>query len=352
MSAHEIKKIAVLTSGGDAPGMNAALRAVVLAAEHYGLQVTAFRHGYKGLLENDAVPLVAQDVLHILQYSGTIIKSARCPEFKTDEAAKKAAQNLQSNDIDALVVIGGDGSFRGAEHLSHHWNGQIIGVPGTIDNDLYGTDATIGFATAVSIAMDALDKIRDTAEAMDRVFIVEVMGREAGFIGLSSTMASGAERMILPELQREKPLTIAALVKHIERVKKVRGESSYVMVLSEHQWPGGAVALAEQLEAEYHLPCRPCLLGHIQRGGSPAAADRILAAQLGVYAIELALQGETLVMSGIQGNKAVATPLPDTWQIDKPLDPNLVHIQHRVFNPVKKNGDAELSAKNSVTNVA
>jgi len=339
VAAQEIKKIAVLTSGGDAPGMNAALRAVVLAAEHYGLEAYAFRHGYLGVLQNDISRIEASDVLHILQYSGTIIKSARCPEFKTVESAQLAAKNLDDNQIDALIVIGGDGSFRGAEHLAAHWSGQVIGVPGTIDNDLYGTDITIGFTTAVDIAMDALDKIRDTAEAMDRVFIVEVMGRDAGFIGLNSTMASGAERMILPELQKEKPLTIAALVKHINKVQEVRGDSSYVMVLSEHQWPGGAVALAEQLEAEYHLPCRPCLLGHIQRGGPPAATDRILAAQLGVYAVELALQGENRVMAGIQNNKPVATPLQDTWQQDKPLDPNLVHIQHRIFNPVKKNGD-------------
>jgi len=334
-----VKRIGVLTSGGDAPGMNAALRAVVLAAEHYGLDVIAFRHGYRGLLENDVMPIKADDVLHILQYSGTIIKSARCPEFKEAAAAKVASGNLKKNEIDALIIIGGDGSFRGADHLANHWDGQIIGVPGTIDNDLFGTDSTIGFATAVSIAMDALDKIRDTAEAMDRIFIVEVMGREAGFIGLSATMASGAERMILPELQKEKPLTIAALVKHIERVKQVRGDCSYVMVLSEHQWPGGAVALAEQLEAEYKLPCRPCLLGHIQRGGPPAAADRILASQLGVYAIELVLQGATRVMAGLRDNRTVATALEETWRQRKPLDPNLVHIQHKVFNPVKRNGE-------------
>lgn len=337
-----IKTIAVLTSGGDAPGMNAAIRAVVLAAEHHGLTTLAFRHGYRGLLQNDVTPLIADDVLHILQHSGTIIKSARCPEFKTAEAAQQAAENLNKNNVDALVVIGGDGSFRGADHLGQYWNGQIIGVPGTIDNDLFGTDDTIGFATAVHIAMDALDKIRDTAEAMDRVFIVEVMGREAGFIGLNATMASGAERMILPELQREKPLTIAALVKHIQRVKEVRGDSSYVMVLSEHQWPGGAVALSEQLEAEYNLPCRPCLLGHIQRGGAPSPADRILASQLGVYAIELALQGRTGVMAGLQSNQPVAVPLPDTWQQRKVLDPNLVHIQHRIFNPVKKNAEPDI----------
>lgn len=336
MTAPIIKKIAVLTSGGDAPGMNAAVRAVVLAAAHYEIEVIAFRHGYRGLLENDVTPLASNDVLHILQYSGTFIKSARCPQFQEAEAAQQAADNLNSHQVDALIVIGGDGSFRGADHLANFWQGQIIGVPGTIDNDLYGTDATIGYATAVATAMDALDKIRDTAEAMDRVFIVEVMGRDAGFIGLSSTMASGAERMILPELQREKPLTIAALVKHIERVQKIRGDSSYVMVLSEHQWPGGAVALAEQLEAEYHLPCRPCLLGHIQRGGPPAAADRILASQLGVYAVELIREGVSRVMAGLVSNETVATPLAETWQKRKPLDPNLVHIQHTIFNPVKK----------------
>lgn len=337
MSSQTIKRIGVLTSGGDAPGMNAALRAVVLAAEHYGIETIAFRHGYQGLLENDAMPIKAKDVLHILQYSGTIIKSARCQRFKENDAAKEAAANLDAQNIDALVVIGGDGSFRGADHLANHWQGKIIGVPGTIDNDLYGTDMTIGYATAVNIAMDALDKIRDTADAMDRVFIVEVMGRDAGFIGLGSAMAAGAERMILPELQKEKPLTVAALVKHIQRVQEIRGEGSYVMVLSEHQWPGGAVSLAEQLEAEHHLPCRPCLLGHIQRGGPPAPADRILASELGVHAVELLLAGEHRVMAGKRANERVAVPLADTWQKKNPLDQNLLRIQHEIFNPVKKN---------------
>lgn len=335
-SQKTIKRIGVLTSGGDAPGMNAALRAVVLAAEHYGIETIAFRHGYQGLLDNDAVPMQAKDVLHILQYSGTIIKSARCRRFKEVEAAQLAAKNLDSLNIDALIVIGGDGSFRGADHLANHWQGQIIGVPGTIDNDVYGTDQTIGYATAVAIAMDALDKIRDTADAMDRVFIVEVMGRDAGFIGLCSAMSSGAERMILPELQKEKALTISALVKHIKRVQEIRGEGSYVMVLSEHQWPGGAVALSEQLEAEYHLPCRPCLLGHIQRGGPPAPADRILASELGVYAVELILAGAHRVMAAKSQNACVAVPLRETWEKKHPLDENLLRIQHEIFNPVKK----------------
>lgn len=333
------QRIGVLTSGGDAPGMNAALRAVVLAAEHYDMEVIAFRHGYEGLLNNEYLSLKAADVLHVLQYSGTIIKSARCPRFKEVAAAQLAAENLDALGLSALVVIGGDGSFRGAEHLSQYWQGQIIGVPGTINNDLYGTDATIGYATAVAIAMDALDKIRDTADAMDRVFIVEVMGRHAGFIGLSSAMAAGAERMILPELQRDKPLTVAALVKHIKRVEAVRGPGSYVMVLSEHQWPGGAVALSEQLEAEFDMPCRPCLLGHIQRGGAPAPSDRILASQLGVHAIELILQGATRVMAGIKANQMVAVPLVDTWTKKNPLDENLLRIQHEIFNPVKKSAN-------------
>ncbi|WP_417659625.1 ATP-dependent 6-phosphofructokinase [Pseudidiomarina sp.] len=330
------QRIGVLTSGGDAPGMNAALRAVVLAAEHYGMDVIAFRHGYEGLLNNEHIPLHAADVAHVLQYSGTIIKSARCPRFKEDESAQLAADNLNSLNISALIVIGGDGSFRGAHHLSNYWSGQIIGVPGTIDNDLFGTDATIGYSTAVAIAMDALDKIRDTADAMDRVFIVEVMGRHAGFIGLMSAMASGAERMILPELQKDKPLTVAALVKHIKRVEAVRGPGSYVMVLSEHQWPGGAVALSEQLEAEYDMPCRPCLLGHIQRGGPPTASDRVLASELGVHAVELILKGETGVMTGLKAGQLVAVPLIDTWTKKNPLDENLLRIQHEIFNPVKK----------------
>lgn len=335
-SEKTIQRIAVITSGGDAPGMNACIRAVVLTAQHYGIEVLAFRHGYEGLLNNDWQRLDETNVLHILQYSGTIIKSARSERFKQAEAAQEAARNLDAHQVDALVVIGGDGSFRGTDHLSHHWDGQVIGVPGTIDNDLFGTDDTIGYSTAVETAMDALDKIRDTAEAMDRVFIVEVMGRHAGFIGLSSAMASGAERMILPELQREKPLTVASIVKHIEAVQRVRGDSSYVMVLSEHQWPGGAVRLAEQLEDRLHLPCRPCLLGHTQRGGRPTAHDRILATRLGVHAVQLIRQGISGVMAGTSGQGLAETPLAETWQKRKGLSQEWVDIQQSLFNPVKK----------------
>ncbi|EKE80499.1 ATP-dependent 6-phosphofructokinase [Idiomarina xiamenensis] len=332
----KIGRIGVLTSGGDAPGMNASLRAVVLAAKHHSIDVVAFRHGYEGLLNDDWQHMNESDVLHILQYSGTIIKSARSERFREADAPAAAAQVLDKHQIDALIVIGGDGSFRGAGHLGSVWQKPIVGIPGTIDNDLYGTDATIGYATAVETAMDALDKIRDTAEAMDRVFIVEVMGRHAGFIGLSSAMAAGAERMILPELQKQKPLTVEALVKHIENVQKVRGDSSYVMVLSENQWPGGAVRLAEQLEDRLHLPCRPCLLGHIQRGGRPTASDRILATRIGVHAVNLVMAGANQVMAGIIADQPVATPLADTWQQRKGLSEEMIQIQQTLFNPVKR----------------
>ncbi|MGM0481720.1 MAG: 6-phosphofructokinase [Pseudomonadota bacterium] len=335
-SIDAIDRIAVITSGGDAPGMNAAIRAVVLAAENYGIEVVGFRHGYEGLLNNDFIKLAREQVEHIVQYSGTIIKSARSERFKSDDGAREAAENLDAHQIDGFIVIGGDGSFRGAEHLAKFWQGPIVGIPGTIDNDLFGTDFTIGYDTAVETAMDALDKIRDTAEAMDRVFIVEVMGRNAGYIGISSAMACGSERMILPELQKDKPLTVEALVKHIEAVHKIRGNSSYVMVLCENQWPGGAVRLAEQLEDRLDFPCRPCLLGHVQRGGRPTAMDRILATRLGVHAVELIRKGETAVMSGVQRDELVATPLQDTWMQRKQLSQELIDIQTKVFNPVKK----------------
>jgi len=335
-SSRLIERIAVITSGGDAPGMNAALRAVVLAAEHDGIDVVGFRHGYEGLLNNDYMKLGRDEVEHILQYSGTIIKSARSERFKTDEGGIEAAHNLDAQNVDAFIVIGGDGSFRGANHLAKFWQGPIIGIPGTIDNDLFGTDNTIGYDTAVETAMDALDKIRDTAEAMDRVFIVEVMGRNAGYIAISSAMASGAERMILPELQKDKPLTIDALVKHVEGVNRVRGDSSYVMVLCENQWPGGAVRLAEQLEDRLNFPCRPCLLGHVQRGGRPTAMDRILATRLGVYAVQLVQEGITGVMAGIEKNELVTTPLEDTWVKRKVLSQELIDIQTKCFNPIKK----------------
>lgn len=335
-SDNTINRIAIITSGGDAPGMNAAIRAVVLTAENYGIDTMGFRHGYEGLLTNDVVKLDREDVEHILQYSGTIIKSARSERFKEDDGAREAASNLDAHQIDALIVIGGDGSFRGAEHLAHFWGGPIIGIPGTIDNDLYGTDNTIGYDTAVETAMDALDKIRDTAEAMDRVFIVEVMGRNAGYIGISSAMACGAERMILPELQKDKPLTVDALVKHIESMQRVRGNASYVMVLCEHQWTGGAVRLAEQLEDRLNFPCRPCLLGHVQRGGRPTAMDRILATRLGVHAVELVRQNKTGLMASIVSNELTETPFEDTWTQRKQLNEELIHIQQNVFNPVKK----------------
>lgn len=335
-SSEAINRIGVITSGGDAPGMNAALRAIVLTAENYGIEVIGFRHGYEGILTNDYTKLAREDVEHILQYSGTIIKSARSERFKTDDGGREAADNLDAHQIDGFIVIGGDGSFRGANHLAKFWQGPIIGVPGTIDNDLYGTDNTIGYDTAVETAMDALDKIRDTAEAMDRVFIVEVMGRNAGYIGISSALACGSERMILPELQKDKPLTVEALVKHIESLHRIRGDSSYVMVLCENQWPGGAVRLAEQLEDRLNFPCRPCLLGHVQRGGRPTAMDRILATRLGVHAVELVRQKQTTVMAGIERNELVATPLQDTWMKRKQLSQELIDIQTKLFNPVKK----------------
>ena len=335
-SSDAINRIAVITSGGDAPGMNAAIRAVVLTAEHHGIEVVGFRHGYEGLLTNDYIKLSRENVEHILQYSGTIIKSARSERFKTDDGGREAAENLDAHQIDGFIVIGGDGSFRGADHLAKFWQGAIIGIPGTIDNDLFGTDNTIGYDTAVETAMDALDKIRDTAEAMDRVFIVEVMGRNAGYIGISSAMACGSERMILPELQKDKPLTVEALVKHIEGVHRVRGDSSYVMVLCENQWPGGAVRLAEQLEDRLNFPCRPCLLGHVQRGGRPTAMDRILATRLGVHAVELAMSGATGVMAGIASNELTSVPLQETWMQRKQLSQELINIQTKLFNPVKK----------------
>lgn len=335
-SIDTINRIAIITSGGDAPGMNAAVRAVVLTAEHYGIEVVGFRHGYEGVLTNDYVKLAREQVEHIVQCSGTIIKSARSEQFKSDEGGREAAENLDAHQIDGFIVIGGDGSFRGADHLAKFWQGPIIGIPGTIDNDLYGTDFTIGYDTAVETAMDALDKIRDTAEAMDRVFIVEVMGRNAGYIGISSAMACGSERMILPELQKDKPLTVEALVKHIEAVHRIRGDSSYVMVLCENQWPGGAVRLSEQLEDRLNFPCRPCLLGHVQRGGRPTATDRILATRLGVHAVELIRKGETGVMSGIERDQLVATPLQETWMQRKQLSQELIDIQTKIFNPVKK----------------
>lgn len=331
-----MRKIALLTSGGDAPGMNACIRSIVLTGLHFGLEVVGYRHGYNGLLEQDYLTLRAKDVSNIIQRGGTILRSARCQAFKQIESAQLAAKNLDALGIEALMVIGGDGSLRGAAHLSGYWGGQVIGLPGTIDNDICGSDATIGYFTAIDTALESIDKIRDTADAFERIFLVEVMGRHAGFIGLSAAIASASDQVLVPELAQDKQLELESLVTHIKTARKRRGSASYIIVLAENLWPGGVYSLARTLSEKAQVECRPVVLGHVQRGGSPVTQDRLLATKLGAFAVESALAGKTMLMVGEQDNKLTLTPFEDCWQGQKPLDPYLVKIQQTLFDIVKR----------------
>ena len=321
MTQTPAKKIAILTSGGDAPGMNAAIRAIVRTASYHGMAVIGYIGGYHGLVENQWTELNNRSVSNIIQRGGTLLKSARCMAFKTEEGRQKAARNLQTAGVDALLVIGGDGSLRGAHGLSQIWNGQIIGLPGTIDNDLYGTDWTIGYFTALDTALDAIDKIRDTADAIDRVFLVEVMGRIAGFIALGVGIGAGAEEILVPENSFD-PDT---LIENINAAKR-KGKVSYIIVVAEGACDGGASALAKLLEQKSGIECRACILGYIQRGGSPSVLDRMLAAKLGAYAVQRVLDNASGIMVGSVNKELVSTPLEQTWSNKKKLDDYLLQI--------------------------
>ncbi|RUO18430.1 ATP-dependent 6-phosphofructokinase [Aliidiomarina iranensis] len=318
-------KIAVITSGGDAPGMNACIRAIVNTAWQDNVEVVGFRHGFRGIVQNLAQPLHPDDMRLVSQRGGTFLKSSRFPEFREIASAQAAAEVLDSHGISALIVIGGDGSFRGAAHLQEHWQGQVIGIPGTIDNDIAGTDTTIGFATAVDTAMDAIDKVRETAEAMARVFLIEVMGRHAGFIGLHAAIAGAAEAMLLPELEPQPKL--AEMADNILQARKAFPDSSYVVVVAENLWPGGVHELGNNLSKATGVTCHPCPLGHIQRGGRPNAQDRILATQLGAAAVSAILEDKRSIMIGLEQEHVVEVPLHSILARDKPLDRRLVQLQ-------------------------
>lgn len=325
-----MKRVGVLTSGGDAPGMNAAIRAIVLTGAAYNIDIIGFRHGFNGLLDDDYQTLLPQHVQNIIQHGGTILKSARCKALHTTEGAKQAAEALQRLQLDALVVIGGDGSFRGALAIADYYQGQIIGVPGTIDNDVDGTDYTIGFATAIDTALDAIDKIRDTADAFERIFLVELMGRHSGYITLSAGIAAGAEQIVCPEFGALQPDALKTLIAPVQRAQLLRGKSSYIIVVAENSYPGGTTALAEALSSALGIECRACILGHIQRGGSPVGADRILATKLGAYAIEQLMQGAHLMMAGEINQQAVLYPLAQTSAKKKQIDPYLARWQQTI----------------------
>lgn len=316
-----MKRIGVFTSGGDAPGMNACLRAVVRTAIYNNLEVIGIRRGYTGMVEGDLIPMSMRSVSNIIQRGGTILETGRCKEFMQKSGRRKAGMVLERENIDGLIAIGGDGTFRGAYEFYKEWKIPIIGVPGTIDNDIYGTDFTIGFDTAINTALEAVDRIRDTAAAHERIFIVEVMGRHAGFIGLDVGVSSGAEEILIPET----PTDLEGICKRLTE-GRARGKTSSIIIVSEGDEKGGAIALGERIKEKCSLDYRVCILGHVQRGGSPTVRDRVLATKLGYYAVMGLLEGRKNVMVGEVNNRIKYTPLKDTWTKKKPIDKTLLHI--------------------------
>ncbi len=315
-----IKCIGILTSGGDAPGMNAAIRAVTRAAIYNGFAVKGIYRGYKGLVTREIKEFKTQNVSNIIQMGGTILKTARCAEFKTEEGRKLAYENMKAEGIDALVVIGGDGSLTGARIFATEYNFPIVGIPGTIDNDLYGTDKTIGYDTALNTIMDCVDKIRDTASSHERLFFIEVMGRDAGFLALNGAIASGCEAAIIPEISTEVD-QLAELIEHGFRKSK----NSSIVLVAESPVTGGAMGLADRVKNEYpQYDVRVSILGHLQRGGSPTATDRILASRLGAAAIDALMEDQRNVMVGIRNDEIVYVPFFKAIKYDKPVDRSLL----------------------------
>ena len=321
-----IKCIGILTSGGDAPGMNAAIRAVTRSAIYNGLQVKGIYRGYKGLITGEIKEFKTENVSNIIQLGGTILKTARCQEFRTPEGRQIAYETMKREGIDALVVIGGDGSLTGARLLAQEFDVPCIGLPGTIDNDLYGTDTTIGYDTALNTILDAVDKIRDTATSHERLFFVEVMGRDAGFLALNGAIAAGAEAAIIPEFNTE----VDQLEEFINNGFR-KSKSSSIVLVAESEITGGAMHYAERVKNEYpQYDVRVTILGHLQRGGRPTAHDRIIASRMGVASIQALLEGQRNVMIGIDDDKIVYVPFAKAIKNDKPIDRELVNVLHEL----------------------
>ncbi len=317
-----VNKIAVFTSGGDAPGMNAALRAVVRTANHYNIECYGVREGFNGLIHDDFTKMGPRSVKNIITEGGTILKSARSKEFMTKEGRQKAYDNCVKHGIEALVCIGGDGTFTGAKVFNEEFDIKVIGVPGTIDNDIFGTDNTIGYDTALNTAMEAIDKIRDTATSHNRVFFVEVMGRDAGFIALNSGIASGALDILIPERKD----SIEDLFATFEKAEKA-GKSSSIVVVAEGEQLGSIYDIAKATKAGFpDYDIRVAILGHIQRGGSPSCADRVLASRLGYGAVVGLMQGKTNVMAGLQSNRLTYTPIEEAIKKHNEIDQDLLKI--------------------------
>ncbi len=326
--SEEIKRIGVFTSGGDAPGMNAAIRAVVRTAAYSHIDVYGIRRGYQGMIDNDFVELKSRSVANIIQSGGTVLKTARCDDFRTPEGRALAAKNLKNQQIDALVCIGGNGSYTGAMKLYEEHRIPTIGLPGTIDNDLYGTDFTIGYDTAINTACDAIDKIRDTAGSHNRVFLVEVMGRDAGFIALAVGISGGAEAIFIPEQKGE----MSQLMDHFKDTSR-RTKSFSIVVVAEGDRQGGALAIQDRLETEFDdIDVRTTILGHIQRGGSPTARDRVLASQLGYEAVEALRKGEVSKAVGIVGGEVILTDFEVAIGKSKQVNPDLIRMAEILAN--------------------
>lgn len=319
----DIKRIGVFTSGGDAPGMNAAIRAVVRTAIYNNIAVTGIYHGYQGMIEGSFVEMTRRSVSSIIQKGGTILKSARCLEFKTKEGRKAAYENIKDQGIDALVAIGGDGSFTGANYFSQEFDIPVMCIPGTIDNDLYGTDYTLGYDTANNTVIEAIDKIRDTASSHSRVFFVEVMGRDSGCIALNAGVGGGAESILLPEVNSG----ISTLIEELE-LAETRQKTSMIVIIAEGDQNGGAYNVAKIVKQKIgHLDIKVSILGHLQRGGAPSSFDRVLATRMGYTAVNELLKGNSRATVGIRGSKMVITSLDEALNNKEfKLDDELLEI--------------------------
>lgn len=315
-------RIGVLTTGGDCPGLNAAIRAVTRTSIYYGHEVIGFLRGYEGLIENQYLLMNSHSVSNILQRGGTILKTARSERFKTVEGRAIAAENLKGHNLDALVVIGGDGSFKGIETFTREHPMRVVGIPKTIDNDIYGTDYAIGYDTALNTVVQAVDKIRDTADSHDRLFFVEVMGRDAGMIALLSGIGSGAEAILIPESK-----TRVEQIIHILKRGWNRKKTSMIVLVAEGDDAGGAYKIAQEVKSRFsHFDTRVSVLGHMQRGGSPSCSDRVLASRLGVAAVEALLEGRSNEMVGVVNNQIVHTPFPVVVNSKKEFPMELMRI--------------------------
>ncbi len=323
MAKNNIHKIGVLTSGGDSPGMNAAIRAVVRTAIQLGLEVSGIYNGYEGMMNDQFVEMDTHSVSGIISKGGTILKTARSKRFRTDEGLKTGYENLMREGIEGLVVIGGDGTFRGALEFGSKYDVPIMGLPGTIDNDLCGTDLTIGFDTALNTVIEAVDKIRDTAASHNRIFFIEVMGRDAGYIALHSGIATGAEGILIPETKT----TIEEVIDGLADGLKKRNSRSAIVIVSEGDEAGGAIEIANKVKQKFeYFDTRVTILGHLQRGGSPSCRDRVLASELGFNAVKALLNGRRGEMVGIINNEVAYTPFEKATKQEQDIAPEMLDL--------------------------